>query len=80
VWRFFVFFGFTNLELVKKLSKFKYEQNNCCKDFKFVAIFFPRKTIEWGQTWIAWWPKVYNNNEIKLQFDKMKKNVLKMEL
>lgn len=29
----FFFFGFINSKLVKKLSRFKYEQNNCYKDF-----------------------------------------------
>ncbi len=29
----FFFFGFRDSKLVKKLSRFKYEQNNCYKDF-----------------------------------------------
>jgi hypothetical protein len=39
----FSFFGFTNLELVKKLLGFKFKQKICCKNFNLWRMFFPRK-------------------------------------
>jgi hypothetical protein len=45
---FFALFGFTNLKFIKKFSRLKYEQNNCCKDLNLNRKKFKKKMVEWG--------------------------------